>query len=246
MIVVGATTTSWKCDGTELGWLTHAEEMIGYDCRFFAALEQDARGDAPFANLLDRLGENEHWTYRYDDNATEINASNRIARICAGRNMVTEYAVREGAEWVLFLDTDLTPDADCIPKLLEVDWPIVGGDVPSYCLGGPDLTHHPAKVWLEGGMVWPRAHRASFQNPPEFGYPVQQHWTTAGFLLVHRQLFRKLRWRCDPDAGMTDDPCYAADAWAMGWPTLVRKDVIGRHAPCEPVGARGQDMTIFR
>lgn len=249
MIVVGATTVAWKCDGTEeLAWLTHAEQMATTaDVRFVATLEQDARGDIPFQALLDRLDSlgGDVWRYRYDDQAETITAKNRIRRICAGRNMLVDYAIDAKAEWILHLDTDLTPDPDCIPKLLEVDWPIVGGDVPSYCLSGETLEAHPCKVWLEVGQVWPQAHPARADGVP-FGFPVQRHWNTAGFLLVHRSLFRRLRWRVDPDAGMTDDPCYAQDALMAGWPTLVRKDAIGRHATCAPMEARGLDLRVYR
>jgi hypothetical protein len=250
MIVVGATTVAWKCDGHggELDWLTHAEEIAANaDVRFFATLEQDARGDAPFGSLLARLDDlgGEAWRFRWDDGADEITPHNRLIRICAGRNMITDYAVRAGAEWIYFADTDLAPPGDVLDKLLEVDWPIVGAHVPIYCLGGPVAEKHPARIWLEDGSMWPRL--PEHLHLPPFGFDVQVHWNTAGSLLVHRSLFRRLRWRVDPDAGMTDDPCYAADALALGWPTLVRKDcIVTASVPLAPVEGRGLDMKVRR
>jgi hypothetical protein len=67
---------------------------------------------------------------------------------------------------------------------------------------------------------------------PEYPFPVQSHMNTAGFLLIAREVFRRLRWRFDLEAGLTDDPCYYRDAKELlGVPTYVRKDVIGRHWP---------------
>lgn len=250
VIVVGTTLAGWKVSrGEELAWLRNAEAMQADhpDTQFFAAVEMDARGISFFGGLQARLDEigGAVWTFSYDDGAARIDGTNRLRRICAGRNMVTEYALSVGAEYVLFLDSDMTPPGDCLSKLLDVDWPIVGGDVPSYCLSGLQLSYHPTKVWLEGGMIWPRVHKAALDAVP-FGYPVEQHWNTAGFLLVHRQLFRRLRWRTDLDVGCTDDPCYAADAAALGWPTLVRKDVVGKHDNCAPIDQRGADLAVYR
>jgi hypothetical protein len=61
-------------------------------------------------------------------------------------------------------------------------------------------------------------------------------------------LFRKLRWRSDPDENLTDDPCWHQDALALGVPTYVRKDVVGRHHPesIGPIEGRGHDMTVVR
>lgn len=247
MILIASTTASWKCDGrSELAWLDNIEKMIASveeEVRILAVLEVDARGLDPFKALLDRLaGLPAHvTTYSLDDGEAEVTTSNRLARICMGRNLIAEHAVERGAEWILHLDSDNTIKGDALAKLLDVDWPIVGG--LTYVMSGPEVRTRPARIWLEGSDVWPRNHRMG----QPFNYPVQQHWNGAGVLLVHRSLFRFLRWRHDPDAGMTDDPCYARDAEQMGWPTLVRHDVIARptSAPV-PVEQRNADRTIHR
>jgi hypothetical protein len=114
--------------------------------------------------------------------------------------------VVRGASHILHLDADMCPPGDCLPKLLAMRHPLVGGEVPTYNLHGPVV--------------------------PEYPFPVQSHMNTAGFLLVAREVFRRLRWRFDLEAGLTDDPCYHADACdLLGIPTYVRKDVRGRHWP---------------
>jgi hypothetical protein len=73
---------------------------------------------------------------------------------------------------------------------------------------------------------------------------------TAAFVMLRRDLFRRLRWRWDLDMGDSDDPCLWKDARDLyGVPTYVRKDVVGRHHPeCIPaIELRGHaDMTVYR
>lgn len=227
VIVVGATTCAYKCDGAgEMAWLDNAETMIadqaGTEVRFFAALELDARGHGPFMELIARLDEirGQRWDFSLDDGAPEITSRNRLSRICMGRNLITEYAQQTDASHILYLDTDTTPPGDVLSKLLEVDRPLVSAHVPSYCHGGPEV---------DG-----------------FSFPVQEYPTTAGCLLVRRDLFRRLRWRWDLEAGMVDDPCYSADAVALGARMLVRRDVIAEHPCLVPVEDRPADRTIHR
>lgn len=253
MIVVGTTTVAWKQGETGLCWLETAEEMVedakraGHDLTFFVALELDGRGQAPFADLLARLEglQSDIWTFTLDDGATEIDSNNRLPRICAGRNFVQDYAMRIGASRVLFLDTDTRVPGDCISKLLEVEWPMVGGEVPQYGLHGDEvecIPRRPPPADSNGAYVSPPP------TPDEYyDFPVQRHWNTAGFLLVGREVFRQVRWRVDGDAGMTDDPCYDADATRLGFPTLVRKDVVGSHVEwLIPVESRPSDRSIVR
>lgn len=215
MIVVGATTCDWKLasepTGVNLSWLATADQLeadaaqAGHELRWFLAAESEWLLDGCWVDLLDTLERRPryaHWRFTLDDHAP-YSGPNRLVRICTGRNLIVEYAQREHADWILYLDTDIEPPPDLVSKLLALDYPIVGGDVPAYCLHGePD---------------------------GRFGFPVEQHWNTAGCLLVRRDLFSRLRWRHDFDVEMTDDPCYAADAEALGWPTLVRHDIGAHH-----------------
>lgn len=228
-VVMASTLPAWKMNdpGCWGSWLTHAEAIrdshpAGVD--ILAVLELDARGHAPFTPLLDRLADLDGhvWTFHVDDGAQRIDSGNRLARICTGRNLATHYAVDAGATWILHADADTVIPADALPKLLAVDYPIVGGRVPTYCLTGPAV---------DG-----------------YDFPVTEHMNTAGFLLVRRDLFTRLRWRTDPDLGLTDDPCYHADATAAGWPTRVREDCVGVHYPpaIGPVEGRPHDLTVYR
>lgn len=238
-LVVGATVPTFKAvSGEATQWLSTAEFMIedakvaGFDAvHFFVAVEHDGRGIAPFAALFSRIGEinkmegatGSYWTFSICDHSSKIDGFNRLVRICTGRNLIHEFALRGGdVSHVLFLDSDLIVPDDSISKLREMDYPMVGGDVPSYCLSGPRVKSYPFKV--------------------------EEHWNTAGFLMVTRQIVQRIRWRSDLHPGGTscsDDPCFANDVEEIfGLKTHVRKDLIGAHKPLVPLERRGHDLNL--
>ncbi|HEX3539645.1 MAG TPA: hypothetical protein VHT75_04300 [Acidimicrobiales bacterium] len=257
-VLVGTTCAPYKTDDPRsvLSWLATVEELHATsDIQLFAALEVDARGEEPHTALITELEEagGVYWTFSLDDRAETITGRNRLTRICAGRNLVTQYGHDIGASHILFVDSDVTVPGDAVRRLLEVDWPIVGGHIPTYCLNGPKV--EAIDTALNGDPPqWAAriANDYSFRHfdgrPFPEGADVREHMNTAGFLLVRRDLFLKLRWRWSLDDGLTDDPCYHADAAALGYPTWVRHDVRGRHFPEQigPVDGRGHDLTIHR
>lgn len=236
MIVVGTTLTTFAANDPELwgSWLLNAREIadsVTDDVMYLAAVEADARGLDPFEPLIDELRllassgvTAQFLNFRLDDGRTTVTGSNRLAHICTGRNLLANVAVDTGAEWLFHVDADMEHPPDALVRLLELDHPLTGCHVPLYCLDGPvanPRTLHPTtEAWwpAEPAPYWPDA-------------DVRVHMNTAGSCLAHRDLFRHLRWRYDPDAGMTDDPCYHADARARGVEWLVRHDVIARHHP---------------
>lgn len=151
MTLVVATTLHAYCtdqEDTSLAWLYHAEAIAASHpdgVTFFAALELDARGIAPFAPLLDRMAQIEaetgapvaHWTFSFDDGADEITTGNRLRRITMGQNMASRFAMDVGATHMLFCAADCAPPGDVLPKLLEMEHPIVGPEITTYCLHGP-------------------------------------------------------------------------------------------------------------
>ena len=233
MIVVGTTLAPYVMDqvDTWAAWLYNAEQIAeSHDVRFFAAIETDVRGIGLFQPLTDRLAElgGEWWEFRFDDGANEINTGNRLRRIVTGQNLVTMYSEETGASHLLFMAADCAPPPDALPKLLDLDWPIVGGEVATYCLSGDSVLNRP-------GTTIP------------FDYPVEQHMATAAFILIESNLLRKIRWRYE-STGMSDDPCMHHDANQLGYATLVRKDCIGVHYPqaIPAIEDRGHDMKVYR
>lgn len=209
-------------------WLSNprALKAAGEQVEFFAALEMDGRGVGvfdPLKGAMRRVGPSNFWEFSLTTGDTEFNSSNRLSRICTGRNLISEYASqRQDITHILHLDADTRPARSLLPLLLAMNAGICGAEVPTYCLSGPSA----------GGF-------------PE-SWQVQQHMNTAGCLLVRREIFRAIRWRWDQDAGMTDDPCYYEDAKAMGYPTYVRHDTQCEHYPpvLPPLEQRGHDRRI--
>lgn len=234
MIVVASTIGPWKAGQPEEGdiaWLDKAKEMQGLSpepLHFFCAVETDARGLEPYSRLYARIIKLRRsvpftvWQFSINDETPEISGGNRLIRICTGRNLAHEFAMRNQASHILFLDTDIeVQDAGCIGKLLELDRPVAAGHVPAYCLDGPRVENAPGDT--------------------------REHWTTAGFLFLRRDVFLKLRWRWDLDEGLTDDPAFQEDAvhWGFGQ-TWVRHDVLGIHVePLVPVDDRQADRTLY-
>lgn len=256
-VLVGTTLAAFAMDRPELwgSWLNNAESMQrdwadakGEHVHFFAAIELDARGYAPFDALTARLAAlngsiNDYdsaFGFTLDDGRTEVTTNNRLRHITMGQNLVTDYACsRPDVTHLLFMAADCEPPADAISKLVELDWPIVGGHVPTYCLDGPRRFH----MERECGDI-----STAIKDVPA-GADVREHMATAAFILLRRDLFTKLRWRWDLDAGMTDDPCMHHDALTLlGTPTYVRHDVIGKHYPeCIPaIEERGYDLHVER
>lgn len=246
MSVVVATTLTHFAMGdpdTWSSWLINAEAIRAShpDVRYFAAIETDARGEEPFRPLCDRLSgmDGDWWTFSLDDGRSEVTTANRLRHITLGQNIATDYALSDPAcTHLLFLAADLEPPPDTLPKLLELDHPLVGGHVPTYCLDGPMAK----RVDLEPDW-W------DLDTPAYPCLDVRVHMASAAFVLIRRDLLRYVRWRWDLDAGMSDDPCLHHDARAFhGVETLVRHDCVGRHHPeaIPAIERRGHDLSVMR
>jgi hypothetical protein len=230
VIVVGTTLAKYVMDqeDTWASWMRNADAVRSAagdeEVRYFAAVQQDADGVAPFAPLTSRLEAlgGEWWSYSLDDGRTEVTTRNRLRHITVGQNLVTDYSVTVGADWLLFMAADCQPPDDVVPRMLEMGHPLVAPYISTYCLTGPAV--------------------------PGYAFPVMDAMASAACIFIARDVFRRLRWRWDPEHG-SDDPCYRLDAdELLGIRTHVRTDVTARHFP-EAVGAietRGHDMRVSR
>ena len=231
--IIGSPLVGWKCErGEATSWLKNAEEVKERFPRaqFFAALELDSFGLDPFAEVIDLLNSvnGVWWTYSLNDNESAVTSFNRWIRIEMGRNLVREYAQRgrlmSGNFWgeetdqssivnfeaVYYIDSDIVLDPEHIDKLMEVDHPMVGLNVPAYCLSGKVINDSPR---------------------------IEEHWNTAGSLWVNAPAFYEMVWQHNSYLNLSDDP---ATQWSMErltkpdgsgtWgQTWVRKDVDVKH-----------------
>lgn len=227
MILVASTIAAYKADGTESRWLAHAEAWREAGCEFFLAAQvghgHDARLD-PLSTAVNAVG-GTVWPFSLDEHAARIDTNNRLTGIVTGRNLCHEHLNRHKAyTHLLLLDTDISPPADLIDRLLEVDTPIVGALIPTY------------------GAVISVGRRV----PSPVGDVRSHDWLPAGCLLIQRRAALRLRWRWSLDEELTDDPCFGADARAFGYQPVCRHDVTAEHWP--PVvyhlDSRGHDLSI--
>jgi hypothetical protein len=239
-VVVGTTLTTFAMSGGEDvwgAWLRNAEAIreSADEVVYFAAIEVDGRGLAPFGPLLTRLSEvgGMFFTYALDDGRTEVTTANRLRHITCGQNLVSDFATEALASHLLFLAADLEPPADCLPKLIACDAALVGGYVGTYCLDGEEFTMmvegQPVEMFVARGPSDPCC--------------------TAAFMLLRRDVFTRLKWRHDPVAGLSDDPALQFDVWTvLGEAAVVRRDVVGRHWPesVPAIEGRGYDLSVVR
>ena len=237
--VIGTPLVGWKADmGEEMSWLENAKQIAEKfpNVKFFSALELDNRGLEPFSRLLDALKEinGDFWTYTVNDMESNVTSSNRWIRIETGRNLIREFAQRlrktSGHHWgedcteenigvvnydaILYVDSDIVLTAEIIEKLFEVDHPIVSADVPVYGLTGKAVSTNPR---------------------------IEEHWNTAGMLLVNSPAFYDLPWYHNAYLNLSDDPTFQSMAerlkvrvgtenldhtYGMTW---VRKDIKAQH-----------------
>jgi hypothetical protein len=130
--------------------------------------------------------------------------------------------IETNSSHILFLDADIRPENDALEKLLEVNYPIVGGYCGTYCITGPLLN--------------------------EYKFPVMDCGGTAGCILVEREVFKRIGWRWDLQEGMTDDPCYFKDVLDFfNYKIRIRKDCIVHHYPeqISPIDVRFGNKTNF-
>lgn len=226
--VIGTPLVGWKVDRKEhMAWLDNKDEILAKfpNAKFFSSFELDHRGLEVFKEVIDSLKEvnGDYWTYTINDMEKEVTSYNRWIRIETGRNLIREFAQRlrkmSGHHWgedctevnhgkvnyeaILYIDSDIYVTAEDIEKLFEIDHPIVSLDVPAYGLRGPVVNEDPR---------------------------IEEHWNTAGMLLVNSPALYDLTWGYNAMMNLSDDPTFQYHAVKLGYgQTWVRKDTKVRH-----------------
>jgi len=123
------------------------------------------------------------------------------------REMAAEHMLKNGHDWLLFLDSDMVPPADMIPRLLAHDKPIVSGiafkRIPPYspCFypkleyDGKEVKLLPAEDWTQGlgevegvGMACTLIRREVFEKTPKpWFFPMPVLAEDLGFCLRARE-----------------------------------------------------------
>lgn len=145
----------------------------------------------------------------------------RLASIVTARSMCIEFAMQTECTHLLFIDADIVPPLDIIPKLLEVGHDSVGGLV------------HGRGAHSDCQYVFGEKRRYH-QNGYEL---IEAEHGNIGYTLLSRKLIENIRFRYGvskyPDGRehmISDDPAFHLDAFIkFGHWMTIRTDVIGRH-----------------
>jgi hypothetical protein len=226
--VIGTPLVGWKCDrGEHMAWLRDANDVLSKfpNAKYFAAFELDHRGLEPFQDVIKRLEElnGDYWTYSINDKESKVTFSNRWIRIETGRNLVRDFAQRlrriGGNHWgedtwkdnlgvvnndaVLYIDSDMYLSSLVVEKMFEIDRALVSVNVPAYGLSGKVVNEDPR---------------------------IEEHWNTAGMLLVNAPAYYDLPWYHNSYLNLSDDPTFQYLAERLPWgQTWVRKDINAEH-----------------
>lgn len=186
----------------------------------------ETRDRTKFQPLLDWLGA--YATMPYDIDYWSIDSTwieppqydqdqRRLHPILLGRTMARNYALAKNASHLYFVDADVLVPEDSLTKLLELDVPLCGGQVPG---------------------------RGAHANAIYKSHPDPQHNTalaqafhhgTCGCCLIRRDLLSTLNFRYGasrlvPTIALSEDPCLGEDSFLNGFGRwMIREDVRCQH-----------------
>ena len=214
------------------------EAPEGVETLLYLNLETALRAAADCTSLIPELGlACDIWTWTSSwrgERERDQDQRHRLPAIVTARNMAREYAMRVGADAILYVDSDVLVPRDSLVRLwaaMGEGHDLVGGWVP-----GRGCHRHTAYLGSGKGM------RPAGEGRVEVDY------ATAGFLMVSRPVFSTLAWRWGPPPGEPDgepwseDPLYAREAYQAGFGRwLLLMDLRAEHLddPAHPLDEGG-------
>lgn len=152
----------------------------------------------------------------------------RLLGITTARNMAIDYALYQGAEWLLFVDADVVPESDGVFRLLALGERLCGGLVPGRG------EHAGLRYVFPSGLADPRLP----DDVEDRGDRFRCGFGTAGYMLIHHTVFSQLRFRFNPLAragcvAISEDPAYCLDAVRLG---LTDGFYVAKDAPAKHLG----------
>lgn len=222
MLIIGTTLAKFAMSKKE-AWSSWLGATAPAPVRHFAAVELDGDGSSPFGPLYQHPQLDCSWNFTLQDGRTSVDMANRHRHIAMGQSLVMQYASDVRAEWLLLLAADCAPEPDWWAKLMEAH-----NDHGSKALTG-QVTAHPRQGVPLAGL-----------------YPREIHPSHGGFILLHADIFTRLRSRADVDVG--DDYAMVRDIESFFDESLVcRTDVrVDHYTNVTPYAQRynGKDLEV--
>lgn len=159
------------------------------------------------------------WSYEssWNKEATiqdEQDNSKRLVPICIARNMALQYAKSSFASHIFFVDADVAVPSNSISVLVNHNKPIIGGIVPS-------RGSNKNILYVFGANNYPQPLKS--KNLYEVDH------TTCGFILIKRDVFRKILFSYDMELGASEDPLFGMQAREQGFSWWVDKNLVASH-----------------
>lgn len=158
----------------------------------------------------------------------------RLYNIVIARNMCRMFALDREASHMLFVDADVIPPKDTIPKLLAMKKPLVGGIVPG-------RGEHSYVKYIYGRVKMNEKDREHFGHKADKTI-VCRHGTF-GLCMIERILLTSFAFRYgasreDGKTFLSEDPAFAEDVKLGGFgPWYLNEEIQARHIdnPKEPL-----------
>lgn len=125
----------------------------------------------------------------------------RLPSITIARNMAVDFASKEEIDHLLFVDSDVIIRPDGVKRILRMNKPLSGGNVPGR--GAHSHVRYVFGIQEQIGNILRCAHG------------------TMGYCLIHKSIFQYLRFRRGPhpdrpETILSEDPCFEIDAEKLG------------------------------
>ena len=153
-------------------------------------------------------------------------------RVVRAHNLLREYALKQGYDYLLNLDQDVIPQSDAINKLLSHNKQIVMGLY---------FGHHFVEQ-LNKNEVMPFAWQfknknqghwgdVRYLNPDEFWSEklLKIAFTGAGCMFIHKDVLKKIKFRYEDKYDVWDDRWFGYDAYKKGFEVFLDTSVKCRH-----------------
>lgn len=203
------------CDRKKHFMLTPLESMLAQDYPVFLYFNIETTDPESWKPLIDCLKSHgreegvhyhvDYWNFQstWFKKPAFDQDQQRLVPICMGRNMCIDVAMAIGAEYLQFVDSDMTFPSYTVSKLLSRGKKLIGGLVPG-------RNTHNEIHYVFGPVGGITDHGELYEC--DFG--------NIGFVLIHKDIFQRIRFRKGPQAHKadkhldwaSDDPNFCYDA----------------------------------
>jgi hypothetical protein len=155
------------------------------------------------------------------------------------RNLaVGELLANPRLSWAFFVDSDMTPPADTVLRLLQTDLDVVG----AMCAGRVRGEAPKASGGFRYAFEFGSDDGCNIALPPEaYRSVISCDWVGAGALLVRRRVLQRMApgpWFFPDSTGENEDMVFCKRARAAGFPVHVDGRVLVPHLQTIPVDVR--------